>query len=244
MDEKIEIIDIADELIIIPKIIIDEFLKFKNPSELIALYSFYYYTAKWQKTNQPKCTTIYASNGLHWNKDKIIKVKNQLKAIGLVNDFKQIDQNTHKVKGWYIKINYILKKTTVEESLKNHPPLFPEGGNSQRVEIEDTNALSSYNLNALSSNNNILFEKFWNLYNKKVGKQNALNQWNKLNKDDIDKVFANVELYVKSKPDKKYRKDPERYLAKRVFEDEIINSFQDKNTGKLPLPANAVRSFF
>jgi hypothetical protein len=39
-----ELFDIANELIIIPKAVMDEFFKHKNPAELIALYNFYYYT--------------------------------------------------------------------------------------------------------------------------------------------------------------------------------------------------------
>ena len=53
--------DIQDEPIVIHKSIIDKFLKKDKPGDLIALYLFYYYTAKWQKTNQPKATTGYSA---------------------------------------------------------------------------------------------------------------------------------------------------------------------------------------
>ncbi len=154
MDEKLQVFDIANELIIIPKAVIDTFLKEHNPSEIISLYTFYYYTAKWQGTNQPKCSTNYVSKGLHWKADKVRKVKKQLIEIGLVKDVRDIDKITHKVKGWYIKVNYIFKKSTVDNVIENHTPPIPEGGNSHSVENGTTNALSSSNLNALSSNNN------------------------------------------------------------------------------------------
>ena len=70
---------LENNLIILTKQTLDTFLKQDNPSELIALYTFYYYTAKWQKTNQPKCTTDYVSKGLHWGIQKVQKVKKQLK---------------------------------------------------------------------------------------------------------------------------------------------------------------------
>ena len=33
--------------------------KGQHPCDLIALYMFYYYTAKWQRTNQPKAVDKY-----------------------------------------------------------------------------------------------------------------------------------------------------------------------------------------
>lgn len=159
MADKIQVFDIANELIIIPKAVIDEFLKHKNPADLIALYSFYYYTAKWQQTNQPKATTNYTSQGLHWSQDKVRRVKKQLIEIGLVKDVKAIDKKTHKITGWYIKVNYIFKRSTIDEI---KPTLLekPEGGNGHSVETEGTNALSSSSLNALSSSSLIPEKKF------------------------------------------------------------------------------------
>ena len=54
---------------------LDLFLKQKNLADLIGLYCFYYYTAKWQQTNQPKATTGYAAKGLKWGIQKIQKHK-------------------------------------------------------------------------------------------------------------------------------------------------------------------------
>lgn len=85
-----------DSLVILTKATIDIFLKQKNPGDLIALYSFYYYTSKWQHTNQPKCTTEYVAKGLHWNRSKVAKVKKQLMEFGLIEDVRMIDEQTKK----------------------------------------------------------------------------------------------------------------------------------------------------
>lgn len=106
---------IEDSLMFFPKQTVDVFLKQKNSSELIALYVFYYHTAKWQKTNQPKCTTDYVANALHWNIGKVRKAKKQLIELGLIEDVRKIDPETKKVLGYYIKINYIFNEETVEE---------------------------------------------------------------------------------------------------------------------------------
>lgn len=148
---------IENELVILTKQTLDIFLKQENPSELIALYTFYYYTAKWQKTNQPKCTTEYVSKCLHWNRHKVIRVKKQLLDFGLIEDARIVDETTKKVTGYYIKMNYIFKKTTIE---KNQCAQKPQTGfeaqqasvsKSDTVENEHTNALSTVNINALST---------------------------------------------------------------------------------------------
>ena len=43
---------IENELVILSKQTLDLFLSQENCSDLISVYTFYYYTAKWQKTNQ------------------------------------------------------------------------------------------------------------------------------------------------------------------------------------------------
>lgn len=153
---------IENELIILTKQTLDIFLKQENPSELIALYTFYYYTAKWQQTNQIKCTTDYVAKGLHWNRHKVIRVKKQLLEFGLIEDARIVDETTKKVTGYYIKMNYVFKKTTVDKTqcaqnphtgFEAHENQKASVSKSDTLENEHTNALSTVNLNALSAGN-------------------------------------------------------------------------------------------
>ena len=80
---------IENEFIILTKETLDVLLQQDNSSELIAFYTFYYYTTKWQGTNQPKCTTSYVANSLHWSENKVRKVKKQLIEIGLIDDIQK-----------------------------------------------------------------------------------------------------------------------------------------------------------
>jgi len=66
------------------------------------------------------------------------------------------------------------------------------------------------------------FERLWILYGKKVGKKRAFKLWQKLSVKDKKEIFRVVPDYVKSKPDKQYRKDLATYLRNRAWEDEII----------------------
>jgi hypothetical protein len=64
------------------------------------------------------------------------------------------------------------------------------------------------------------FEKFWELYNKKVGTKDAKMKFLKLSKSDIEKIFVTLPHYLKSTPDIKFRKHPVTYLNQRTWEDE------------------------
>jgi hypothetical protein len=67
------------------------------------------------------------------------------------------------------------------------------------------------------------FEEFWNIYNKKVGKDKAKARWSKLKAKEVDDIFKALPLYIATR-EVKYRKDPERYIGHRVWEDEIPNT--------------------
>ena len=68
------------------------------------------------------------------------------------------------------------------------------------------------------------FGEWYNLYDKKTTKKQAINYWYKnITKEDIPKIMEHTRQYIKDR-EKVYRKDPIRYLRDRVFEDEIIKT--------------------
>lgn len=154
---------IENELIILTKQTVDIFLKSNSPADVMALYTFYYYTAKWQETNQPKCTTGYAAQGLKWSETKIRKVKKELLALGLIEDVQQKDASG-KICGHFIKLNYVIKQSTMQA---NHTAEKPQGGEIESVECLGTNALSANNKNALSEDIEIIVSHLNAKANKK-----------------------------------------------------------------------------
>ena len=143
---------IEDSLIILTKPTIDRFLKEKNCAELMALYTFYYYTAKWQRTNQPRCTTSYVAKALHWKEDKVRKVKKQLADMGLVEDVQDRDKNTNKIIGHYVSVKFIFKQETEENIKKATLPQKVECGIEGRQMLKENsnkNALSNGNFSTL-----------------------------------------------------------------------------------------------
>lgn len=79
------------------------------------------------------------------------------------------------------------------------------------------------------------FEKFWDEYGKKIGKEKTRIKWNKLKEKEKDEVLLSIPRYKIARPDPVYRKDPERYLSNRVWEDELPLSANDSKQSTEPI---------
>ena len=87
------------------------------------------------------------------------------------------------------------------------------------------------------------FTKFWELYGKKVGKPNSEKAWHRImcrsnGHEVVKKILEAVLIYTKSKPDKQFRKDPERWLKYECWNDEVITS-HDSTTDLLQMSADS-----
>lgn len=65
------------------------------------------------------------------------------------------------------------------------------------------------------------FDEFWDLFDKKVDSKKCKAKWARLNVSEINKVFEVLPNYIKSKPDKQYRKNPLTWLNGEGWNDEI-----------------------
>jgi hypothetical protein len=68
------------------------------------------------------------------------------------------------------------------------------------------------------------FEKFWNVYDKKVERPAAEKAWKKLSLDDalFDLIIDAAKNYQAATPDKTYRKNPATWLNGKCWNDEIV----------------------
>jgi len=74
------------------------------------------------------------------------------------------------------------------------------------------------------------FAEFWDLYGKKTDSSKCKAKFSKLSKSDTDLLFEKLPDYIKSTPDKQYRKNPITWLNGKCWNDEIINNNQAKST--------------
>ena len=153
--------DCENEPLVISKSLIDLFRKEDNTGDLIALYTFYYYTAKWQCTNTARATTAYTAEGLDWTEARVKKNKKVLLDIGLIEDRQQ--RNSHnRITGHFVYVRFMWSDGKVKELQEHlnstHTNLGGVESNSthtflQGVEKRTPNALSVNKGNALSANN-------------------------------------------------------------------------------------------
>lgn len=138
----IELNDIADDLLILNKITVDRLFQLENCADCIALYVFYYKTAKWQKTNTVKANDQYVKKSLKWGISKIQKTKQTLKEHGLIDIVQR--RKDGKIEGWFIKVSYLVNERKADEIKIN----VQESNNTQKQQVEnctsgneETNAL-------------------------------------------------------------------------------------------------------
>lgn len=136
---------LEEQITIVSTLTLHEIFKTKYGADAIALYMFYYYTAKWQKTNQPKATTNFCLKGLGWGEDRFKRAKKILRKCDLIEDVFTKDKEG-KISGWYIKIKYLWRNETIEK-IKTTPPEKPPTGKQR------SNALSDNNIKCLKRNN-------------------------------------------------------------------------------------------
>lgn len=226
--EELELIDISDDLLILNKITIEKLFEEVNQNPLI-LYLFYYKTAKWQKHNPIKASDDYCKKCLHWGIDKLQKAKQRLKELDLVENIRRVDE-TGKVVGWYVKINYLIDETTIPETTI---PISPQ------VVKQETNTINNKYIN---TNNNINTKK--EIYKERKNRfikptLEEVKEYCKERKNNIDAerfidhYEANGWVQGKNKPIKDWKacvrtweKNQNNYKQQK---EEIIPEWFDKN---------------
>lgn len=245
--EELQLIDIADDLVILNKNTIETLIRLDKADDCIALYILYYRLAKWQKTNKIKATNEYVKKTLHWGKEKIIRTKDILKKCGLIEIIQQ--RNDNKIIGWFIKINYIVSENTtakikVEQEVLNQEVLKPTSTKQETIALinninclkkeiellkEENNKLKSLlKESKQESFHSDLFNKFWETYPKKKSKGNV-EKWfnkNKPSEELVNKMIDKINLLKETEQWKKNNGQfipyPTTWLNAKGWEDEII----------------------
>ena len=110
------------------------------------------------------------------------------------------------------KANEVQRKATTVESRSTNPT----DSVSVSVSVNESVSVSDKEVT------NTRFAEFWDLYGKKVDRPKCEKKFSKLTSTEIVLLFTNLPLYIKSKPEKQYRKDPIRWLNGKCWNDEII----------------------
>ena len=74
------------------------------------------------------------------------------------------------------------------------------------------------------------FEAVWAMYEKKGTSKVARSRWDKLPKTKKQLALKHIPLYVQATPEKKYRKNFEKYLSQEAWNDEIFTFDQNQSS--------------
>jgi hypothetical protein len=193
---------VEDEPIVLSKYLMDTLLGQPNSGNLIALYCFYYYTAKWQKTNTPKATIEYVANGLGIGVHSVHKYKNQLMELNLIENISTKNEKG-AITGHFIKVNFLWNRETVRNldvKEENNPKNGTISHTVGKPILRETHTVENSQSNALSTNKESIygqifknekikpdqFLEFYKRYPRKVKKGSAKKAWDNLCKRKED----------------------------------------------------------
>jgi hypothetical protein len=79
---------------------------------------------------------------------------------------------------------------------------------------------------------NVPFDYFWSMYDKKVDRAKCEKKWVRLTDAEREECMYYLPAYVKATPDIKFRRNPEKYLNNKSWQNEIVEHGTDKkNSG-------------
>lgn len=252
--ENLQLIDIADDLVILNRNTIENLYKLDNCVDCIALYLLYYKLAKWQKTDKIKANDSYVQKCLKWGRKKILNTKQVLKENGLIEIVQQ--RKDGKIDGWFIRIHYIVSQNSCLKVIVEQEVSKQEVPNAT-CGFEETIALRN-NINCLKNKiqlleeennklksllkesekekfNSDLINRFWNAYPKKKSKGNV-EKWfnkNKPSEELVNRMIDKINLLKETEQWKsnngQYIPYPASWLNAKGWEDETVS--ETENSG-------------
>jgi hypothetical protein len=205
--------------------------KFDNPSKVKAIHSdFYCYLIdRWNRLGQkkefglPTDVTMEALGIGSYNTYK--KVLNDLIDFGFISIVKKsINQHQSKIIA-LSKNDKATDKALDKATIKATDKALDETSDTI---IKQINNETNKQINNIYS-----FDEFWDLYDKKNDRKKCLDKFNKLTGEQLKKIKEVLPIYIKSKPDVTFRKNPLTWLNGECWNDEIKNetiSKKESNT--------------
>lgn len=146
-----------------------------------------------------------------WSRKKVSKFLSELEEME-----HQIEQQKNNVTTIISIVNYDYYQS-------KEPQKEPQKNRKRTTEEPQKHTNNNGN-----KENKELFDRFWNEYDKKTGKDEAYKLWLKLSKNDVDRIFNHLPIYTQNTPDKQFRLNPSKYLRGKRWNDEIEEPEKEK----------------
>jgi hypothetical protein len=79
--------------------------------DMIAVWIFYAYTARWQKTDKAHATVAYIAKGTGMTETRVRKARAALLELRLIEDVQS--RNGQRVGGWFVKVRHLARSSTL-----------------------------------------------------------------------------------------------------------------------------------
>lgn len=155
------------------------------------------------------------------SKNTVIDTIRSLEEKGLIK------KEQYEISG--VKLN---RYSIIEQAVQklNYPPCSEIEPNNNIIDNNNKyNSLSLFEDSEIPQvqpvvKEDLEFERFWKVYDKKVQRAQAEKMWKKLSVQDKQEILERVALYVLSTPDVQYRMNPATYInpMNKRWQDEIV----------------------
>lgn len=159
-------------------------------------------------------------------------VQNIIFVLGL-NDICRLEKNTEKdeISGEthhiIVFINRRMEKEAKISEIRTKAVQNRYKTDTNTLQPSDIDNDIDINISVLN-NINVEFEKFWDLYAKKVGDGEKIKKkWESLKDPERTLIMERLPAYISATPDKQFRKNPYTYLNQKSWNDEIIKPAQN-----------------
>lgn len=204
--------DIAYTLVILNHQTVEKLFSLENCTDCIALYMFYYKTAKWQRTDKIRANDTYVRKCLNWGSKKVSNTKEILKNNGLISIIQRRSDN--KIDGWYIQVHYMVSKDVNSLIIETSKNTQKQEHSKATCSYEDINALRI--TNKCLKNNSIInnIDSTTNMDSTNIVHStnntfiNNTYPVKKQKKVFIPPSFAEVQMYIEEKG---YNVDPKTF---------------------------------
>lgn len=109
---------------------------------------------------------------------------------------------------------------------------YNQTGNNVNRNKESKEEESKGKDSKIKDSNKIDFEIFWDMYDKKVGRNEKIkSMWDKLSVETQQKILNYIPKYIELRPNKEFRKDPQTFFDNESWNDELIGKQKPKKLG-------------
>jgi hypothetical protein len=144
---------------------------------------------------------------------------------------------TEKINSIYENGVTHLRENVNQNTQKDKP--IPDSNTDGKQQIVNTDSKPVFN--------NVHFDKFWEIYDKKIDRKSCEKLWAKINpsEEEAVKIVYAAGEYVKTVTDKQYQKHPKTWLNNESWNNDlIISNGATQNVTKHQITTNAASAIF